>query len=100
MLLLKLFLKKLFLYENSALQFQRKPQSVENLSNWKCVELRQFLLYIGPAVLFEFLPDENYKNFLILHVSTRIFSDTAVQLNNEIINYVKELFEIFITNSM
>lgn len=52
--------------------FHRIPTSIENIKNWKAVELRSFLLYTGPANLKGILPPEKYGHFLYLHIAIRI----------------------------
>jgi len=50
-------------------EFSRKPRSVSELDRWKATEFRQFLLFTGPVVLKDVLPEELYSNFLLLHVA-------------------------------
>ena len=50
-------------------EFSRKPRSVSELDRWKATEFRQCLLFTGPVVLQNVLPEELYGNFLLLHVA-------------------------------
>ncbi|CAG9771293.1 unnamed protein product [Ceutorhynchus assimilis] len=75
-------------------EFARKPQELQCYSNWKATELRQFLLYTGPVVLYQVLPPTLYYHFLSLHIAIRIFCDEkhdVVQLQ-----YAHDLISHFI----
>ena len=50
-------------------EFARRPRSLYEFNRWKATEFRQLLLYTGQVVLVGKLPDEMYKNFLLLAVS-------------------------------
>ena len=50
-------------------EFSRKPRSLADIHRWKATEFRQFLLFTGPVVLRNILPQELYDNFLLLHVA-------------------------------
>lgn len=50
-------------------EFSRKPRSLSDIDRWKATEFRQFLLFTGPVVLRNILPQELYDNFLLLHVA-------------------------------
>lgn len=53
-------------------EFARKPRSLIEVDRWKATEYRLFLLYTGPVVLSKVLPDEMYKNFLLLSAAVHI----------------------------
>jgi len=53
--------------------FSRKPRSLDELSRWKATELRQFLLYTGPVVLYSLVSKKMYYNFLYLNIAMTIF---------------------------
>jgi hypothetical protein len=53
-------------------EFARKPRSLVEVSNWKATEFRLFLLYVGPVVLLDILPEVRYINFLTLSVAIRL----------------------------
>ena len=53
-------------------EFQRTTRSLGDISKWKATEYRMFLLYYGPYVLEDILPENIYKHFLLLHVACRI----------------------------
>lgn len=54
--------------------FQRTTRSLAEVNRWKATEFRFFLLYCGPFVLKNLLPELLYKHFLLLSISCRILS--------------------------
>jgi hypothetical protein len=60
--------------QNLPLEFHRKTRPLNDLERWKAIEYRTFLLYIGPFVLKDILPNMQWKHFLILHASIYILS--------------------------
>ena len=54
------------------MEFTRKLRSLSEIKNWKAVEFRSFLLYVGPIALKDVLSKEKYEHFLLLHFA--IFS--------------------------
>ena len=49
------------------MEFSRKLRPLSEVKNWKAVEFRCFLLYVGPIVLKDVLSKEKYEHFLLLH---------------------------------
>lgn len=82
-------------------EFARKPQELQCYSNWKATELRQFLLYTGPVVLYRVLPSTLYYHFLTLHIAMRIFCDEnhdVVQLqyaHDLILHFIQSFIVIY-----
>ncbi|KAL7299388.1 hypothetical protein TKK_0007955 [Trichogramma kaykai] len=58
-------------------EFSRKPQSCFELNWWKATTCRLFLLYCGPIILNESLPDDFVLHFNCLSLATRILCDPA-----------------------
>src|SRR5580765_5958558 len=52
--------------------FVRKPRSLKDVKQWKAVEFRNFLLYIGPVVLRYTLKKDMYHHFLTHHTAITI----------------------------
>lgn len=75
--------------------FSRKPRSLTEYNQWKATEFRQFLLYTGPVVLFQRLPRQQYKNFLVLSTAMRILLSP---LCREYYGYAQKLLRCFVTN--
>jgi hypothetical protein len=50
-------------------EFHRKGRPISLLDRWKAVELRNFLLYLGPVFLKKYLPESYYHHFLCFHVA-------------------------------
>ena len=83
-------------------EFARKPRSLMDIDRWKATEFRQFLLYTGPVVLSQTLPDEMYKNFLILSVAVHILLSPHLcrptLLNNAkilLVNFVEHFGDLY-----
>lgn len=64
-------------------EFKRKVRHTTHLDRWKATEFRNFLLYIGPVALRNFLNEECYKHFLLLHFSIYILSSPRFLHNIE-----------------
>lgn len=52
----------------------RKPRPLDCVLLWKGTEFHTFLMYIGPVVLNDYMPDNIYEHFLALFVSVSICS--------------------------
>lgn len=59
-------------------EFQRKIRGLNDFGHFKATELRTFLLYTGPAVLKNILPDDKYDHFLLLHVAISILCNKNI----------------------
>lgn len=77
-------------------EFPRKPRSLQHLNNWKATEYRTFLLYVGPIVLKNLLPDDHYKHFLCLHVAIRILCCENLQV--KYLDYAQQLLTFFVNS--
>lgn len=65
-------------------EFNRKTQSLSDIGRWKATVLRFFLLYAGPLVLKDQIPNENLHHFYILNCAIRILCHTSYyKTNNE-----------------
>ena len=62
------------LHSSVPCEFTRKPRSLEDLCRFKATELRQFLMYTGPAVLKNVLPEPLYNHFLLFHTAMKLLS--------------------------
>lgn len=75
-------------------EFNRKPRSLIELARWKATEYRQFLLYIGPVILQNYIPAKYFYHFTSLHLAVFILS------NDELLNrhrkYANSLLEFFV----
>ncbi|VDP72237.1 unnamed protein product [Schistosoma mattheei] len=60
--------------QNTTCDFQRKCRSLYEVSVWKAIECRLFLLYLGPVVFHNRLPLSMYKNFQSLSLSMYLLS--------------------------
>ncbi|XP_011684334.1 PREDICTED: uncharacterized protein LOC105447823 [Wasmannia auropunctata] len=70
-------------------EFARKLRSVDELARWKTTELRQFLLYLGPVVLLNILPEDNLLHFNVINCAIRILCHPTDCFRNN--KYSKDL---------
>lgn len=75
-------------------EFARKPRSLDELSRWKATELREFLLYLGPIVLQNILPEDNLLHFNALHCAIRILCNPMDCFRNN--QYSRDLLIQFV----
>lgn len=67
---------------------------VEELDRWKATEVRVFLLYLGPILLYKYLQYDYLKHFVAFHCAIRILCHLTDYLKNN--EYVKELLFYFV----
>ena len=77
-------------------EFARWPRTLKEIDRWKATEFRQFLLYSGPVVLSNKLPQHLYCNFL-LFVAVRILGSSTLCVSS-MIDFASELLKIFVKN--
>ncbi|KYQ55446.1 hypothetical protein ALC60_05670 [Trachymyrmex zeteki] len=75
-------------------EFCRKPRSLDYLKQWKATEYRQILLYTGPIVLQDILPNDLYYHFLTLYVAARILC--CEDLCKKYLDYAEELLKHYV----
>lgn len=76
-------------------EFQRSTRSLGLLNLWKANEFNFFLLYCGPFVLKDILPDHLFQHFTLLHMAFRILSnDKTISLYK---NNARQYLETFFT---
>jgi hypothetical protein len=76
--------------------FNRLPRAVKEVRMWKATEFRMFLLYLGPIVLQNVLPEELYKHFMTLNVATRILYSSDLVSDPECLSEAHELLCNFV----
>ena len=81
---------------NMPREFARKPRSLFEYRRWKATEFRQFLLYTGPVVLLDSLPQRQYRNFMLLSVSCMILLHPIHSIDHH--EYAKDLLKVFVSN--
>lgn len=90
---------KLILLKPSCPQdFNRPPRSIGELSFHKASELRRVLLYDGIVVLRNYLDENIYKHFLLLHCGIYILSSPVLVQSH--CRYAGQLLRTFITHSV
>ncbi|XP_042144299.1 uncharacterized protein LOC121834650 [Ixodes scapularis] len=78
-------------------EMARKPRSLHELERWKATELRNFLLYFGPAVLKDHMEKRYYQHFLKLSIAVSILS--SPRLCHEEIDSAEKLLEEFVSDA-
>lgn len=76
-------------------EFHRKVRSLNYLRQWKGVEYRAILLYVGIVVLKKVLDDDLYQHFVSLCCAVRICSCSLYKRFQPL---AKKLFELYVTN--
>lgn len=82
------------LRQNLPREFARKPRALSEFKMWKATEFRQFLLYTGPVVLYDRIPELQYKNFMLLSVAIRML--VSESLCSSYCDYVEKLLQYFV----
>ncbi|KAG5666141.1 hypothetical protein PVAND_017717, partial [Polypedilum vanderplanki] len=59
-------------------EFQRRLRGLEKMKLWKGNELRTFLLFIGPSALKDYISNEHFQHFLLLHIAITILVDESL----------------------
>ena len=77
-------------------EFARKPRSLSEFKRWKATEFRQFMLYTGPVVLLNAIPEEMYHNFLLFSVAMRILLHPSMA--QEHADFAETLLRNFVTH--
>lgn len=78
-------------------EFCRKPRAFQEYKLWKATEFRQFLLYTGPVVLRNKLPNNLYRNFMVLSYSMRLLLSSQ-KISAKYADYVEALMKVFVQN--
>ncbi|GBN91560.1 hypothetical protein AVEN_141241-1 [Araneus ventricosus] len=79
-------------------EFKRKPRSLKDIDRWKAIELKQFLLYLGPIVLENILPENLFEHFLCLHASMAVLSNAVLCKEEECIVFAEKMLKSFVEN--
>jgi len=80
-------------------EFARRPRSFKDLDHFKATEYRQILLYTGPLIFKNVLPDVKYKHFL--HLSVGIFILLSSKKSSKAwISYSRYLLQNFIRRTI
>lgn len=79
-------------------EFNRKPRSLLESKRWKATEFRQFVFYTGPVVLKSTLNADMYLNFLSLHVSLTVLSNS--KFHDNFLTYANSLLTYFVQTFM
>ena len=89
-----------FLRKKIPKNFARLPRSLLELANWKATEFRQFLLYTGPLVLKDLLPEELFQHFLCFHTAIKLLSSNTEGFNRStVLNHCERLLFHFVSES-
>jgi len=88
-------------------EFQRTPEILDFLANYKGTQFRIFLLYVGVFVLKDLLPPDYYQNFCYLVAATRLMAKKVPYDENDenrkpylkfVANRARTLIKEFITS--
>lgn len=74
-------------------EFQRRLTTIE--IKLKATEIRQFILYYGPVVLKDLVPENMYNHFMLFSLALRIMS--SVELLADYINIAENMINTFVS---
>lgn len=79
-------------------EFQRKTETLNEISLWKATQFSFFLLYAGVVILKKNLIPSYYNHFLLLFTSCRILCsrELAIVYNNEAKLYLKSFVSLMV----
>lgn len=77
-------------------EFNRRSRSLNYWKQWKATEFRHFLLYFGPFVLKNVIKKDIYNNFLKLHISILILSNSILVSELANVQYAESMIIEFI----
>lgn len=77
------------------MDFHRKVRTLNSLRQWKGVEFRAVLLYVGVVLFKKILDDDLYEHFLSLVCAVRICSCSIYRIYQGI---AKKIFDLYIKN--
>lgn len=75
-------------------EFHRRIRPIDKFLQYKGHEFRCLLLYTGPFVLLNSIPQAYYFNFLLLHVAIRILNDSILCVSHNAL--AKKMLESFV----
>ena len=88
--------KLINLHPHIPAEFARKPRGLTEIDRWKATELRQFMIYSGPVVLKDILPQELYDNFLLFSVGMSLL--LCPNLSDSMIDFAHRMLVAFVNN--
>lgn len=86
--------------------FPRKCRTLSDYKLWKASEFRQFLLYIGPVVLYHTMPPRMYDHFMLLSFAVYIFCHPSLCRSDKfpvqslIVSFINQFPDIYGTAQM
>lgn len=72
--------------------FLRKPRKIQLVKQWKAIELRTFLMYLGPVVLKGYFFKDQHQTFLVLHVATSILLRCDLCHDDDYLEFARQHF--------
>lgn len=81
-------------------EFARQPRCILDYERWKATEFRQFLLYTGPVVLKDILPEDVYVHFLSLSIAISLLLNGNDERRNSCLDYAEQLLVYFVNKSV
>ena len=79
-------------------EFSIKPRSLNDIHFWKATEFQQFVLYVGPIVLKDAVPNSIYNHFIKLSYSISILLLNDENKRNHYLDYAQKLIVKLLIN--